>query len=415
MVRSSASALYTGVRAGGNGTFVGTLSLGVGYGVVLCLVLCLVVGLVLGLAGGAGTAAGMASTDVARSGPQDTIAGTGIDADDTLLRVTLHPDGSATWRVEYRIRINDDNESEAFSQLKSDIESNPESYRKPFAEDMRATAASAENQTGRKMAIRNVTVSATRKQLPQEYGVVIYRFEWTAFARVTDEGSTIRAGDALQGLFLDDETSLMFVWPETYQLVSVAPNTNETRPSAVVWTGPMEFADGQPRVVVSKEGAGPPGGNGGNGGVRDPLSTLFSSEAVVGVLLVAGAVGLGIWLYSRHRQTTGAGASGAPGDRGAAGESGAAGAGGAAGADDAGADDAGTPAHELLSNEERVLALLEERDGRIKQQEVAAELGWTDAKTSQVVKGMREDDRVEVFRLGRENVLSLPDDGPGHR
>jgi len=72
------------------------------------------------------------------------------------------------------------------------------------------------------------------------------------------------------------------------------------------------------------------------------------------------------------------------------------------------------PPPELLSNEERVLRLLEDRGGRIKQQEVVSELEWTEAKTSQVVSGLREDGAIDVFRIGRENVLALPeDDGEG--
>ena len=64
---------------------------------------------------------------------------------------------------------------------------------------------------------------------------------------------------------------------------------------------------------------------------------------------------------------------------------------------------------ELLSNSERVTALLEHNDGRMKQQAIASELEWSDAKTSQVIGKMREADDVETFRLGRENVVSLPD------
>ena len=46
--------------------------------------------------------------------------------------------------------------------------------------------------------------------------------------------------------------------------------------------------------------------------------------------------------------------------------------------------------------------------------QVAEELEWTAAKTSQVVTGLRDDDDLDGFRLGRENVLSLPeyDAGP---
>ncbi|MFC7232041.1 helix-turn-helix transcriptional regulator [Saliphagus sp. GCM10025308] len=69
---------------------------------------------------------------------------------------------------------------------------------------------------------------------------------------------------------------------------------------------------------------------------------------------------------------------------------------------------------ELLSNEEQVINLLESRGGRMKQQSVVEELDWTDAKTSKVVTGLREEGKLESFRLGRENVLSLPEaEGPG--
>jgi uncharacterized membrane protein len=73
---------------------------------------------------------------------------------------------------------------------------------------------------------------------------------------------------------------------------------------------------------------------------------------------------------------------------------------------DSGDDD--EPPEDLLSNEERVLRLLERRGGRVKQKAVVDELGWTEAKTSQVVGSLREEGKIESFRLGRENVLALP-------
>ncbi|MFB6198569.1 MAG: helix-turn-helix transcriptional regulator, partial [Halobacteriaceae archaeon] len=68
------------------------------------------------------------------------------------------------------------------------------------------------------------------------------------------------------------------------------------------------------------------------------------------------------------------------------------------------------PPEELMSNEEKVIQLLEENGGRVKQQTIYEELGWTEAKTSQVLSGMREDGQVEVFRIGRENVVRLPEE-----
>lgn len=69
--------------------------------------------------------------------------------------------------------------------------------------------------------------------------------------------------------------------------------------------------------------------------------------------------------------------------------------------------DDGPPA-ELLSDEERVLELLEDRGGRMKQRAVREALGWSETKTSTVVTRMRAEGSIEVYRLGNENTLALP-------
>ncbi|MFC6756680.1 helix-turn-helix transcriptional regulator [Halomicroarcula sp. GCM10025894] len=106
--------------------------------------------------------------------------------------------------------------------------------------------------------------------------------------------------------------------------------------------------------------------------------------------------------YAVHRYVRADDSDSAAG--GTAGESG-----GEPAATDGDSDPDESPPAELLSNEEQVLKLLRENGGRIKQQRVASELDWTAAKTSQVIGGLREDDDVETFRIGRENVVTLPD------
>jgi hypothetical protein len=82
---------------------------------------------------------------------------------------------------------------------------------------------------------------------------------------------------------------------------------------------------------------------------------------------------------------------------------------------DAGAEDAEAPAEDeepdfdLLSDEERVEYLLEQRGGRMKQANIVKETGWSDAKVSQLLSSMAEAGRVEKLRLGRENLISIPD------
>jgi len=328
---------------------------------------------------GAGQADG--DTDTRR------VAGTQVDADDVLMRVHLHANGTASWAIEYRIRLDDENTTEAFESIRADIRNDSTAFTEPFAERMAATAADAESATGREMAIRNVTVSAERRALPQEYGVVTYRFQWENFA--VANGTGIRAGDALAGLFLDSDTRLLISWPSSYRLASVDPQPDDSRNDSVVWAGPADFADGEPSVVATTAPAT------GSGPLSGPGTYLLGAA----LLALAGVA----YVY----RVRGAGVESDDGDDGTVavpdGD-----AGGGADEADGGAGEADEPPEELLSNEERVLRLVRERGGRMKQQEVAGELGWTDAKTSQVLKGLREEGQLEAFRLGRENVISLP-------
>ncbi|QLH80905.1 helix-turn-helix transcriptional regulator [Halosimplex pelagicum] len=316
-----------------------------------------------------------------------------VDPDVVELRAAVREDGTAAWTVDFRVRLDDDNATAAFESVQADVEANETAFTEQFATGMERTVASAENRTGREMALENVTVDASKERLPQEYGVLTYRFTWTNFAAT--DGDRLRVGDSLSGFFLDSESSLVLAWPAGYERQSASPEPDESGDSSVTWHGQASFGPDEPRVVAVSGGGG-------------PSAALIAGIAVF--VLAAAAAG---WLY-RSRDEGGDGAT----EDGADTADAAATAGGAAGATAADADvdgepDAGGadgPPEELLSNEERVIRLLESNGGRIKQQQIAGEFDWTDAKTSQVVGNLRDDDAVETFRIGRENVVALPEE-----
>ncbi|MEF8885788.1 MAG: hypothetical protein V5A44_11805, partial [Haloarculaceae archaeon] len=322
--------------------------------------------------------------------PEPGFLQTSVDPDVVVLRADVDESGTAEWTVEYRLRLDDENTTEAFESVRSDIETNASAFTARFADGMSRTVASAENATGREMGLVNVTVSADRQTFGQEYGVITYRFTWTNFA--TTDGDRLHAGDAIAELFLDSETALVLGYPEGYGVESVQPRPTENRTNAVVWRGPVDFGPEEPRLVVAP-GAGEGGGF--------PATLRFVAGAVVLLLAVVG----GAWLYRERTTDVPPPATGESADAAGAGESG----GGAAAAADDG-DEPEEPPEELLSNEERVIKLLDESGGRIKQQRIAEEFDWTDAKTSQVVGSLRDDDAVETFRIGRENVVTLPEE-----
>ncbi|MFD1571640.1 DUF7345 domain-containing protein [Halorubrum laminariae] len=387
-----------------------------------------------GTAGASGDAAG--ASGVAPVGFEQTE----VDPDDVLIEAAVDADGNATWEIQYRVRLATDEEEQAFADLQTDVDANTTTYTDRFRERMVATAAAAENATGREMAVTNVTVTAERRELPQSYGVLTYRFEWRNFAAV--DGDRIVAGDAVDELFLDDGTSFIISWPESYRVVEATPAPAETRDVSIVWRGPTDFTAGEPRVSLEPAGVA-------SGATLPLVGAVLAVLVLIGVSAgVARRRGLGLFggaVLGRGDTDTSVGSA----DRDGSGvESGASATAGsdpsapadaqpdsnavstvqdsppadAADTDDTGSSDeahdaaeagdvagASSVDEELLSNEEQVLRLIEANGGRMKQKRVAESLDWTAAKTSQVVTGLRDDNELDGFRLGRENVLSLPD------
>jgi Uncharacterized membrane-associated protein/domain len=76
-----------------------------------------------------------------------------------------------------------------------------------------------------------------------------------------------------------------------------------------------------------------------------------------------------------------------------------------------GTGESGAP--ELLSDEERVERLLRANGGRMKQAVIVEETGWSNAKVSQLLSTMNENDRIKKLRIGRENLITVPEQGPG--
>ncbi|WP_396611551.1 hypothetical protein ACH9L7_15315 [Haloferax sp. S1W] len=367
-----------------------------------------------------------ATPDGTATGPGvEPLVQQGVEPDSTRIAVDVAADGSARWEIQYWTRLDDQNTTDAFESLQDDIQANPGDYTTTFASRMNDTVSAASNSTGREMAASNVSVTAETRSLPDSFGVVTYSFEWSNFAAA--DGDRLVVGDAIEGFFLDSGSRLILSWPADYGTTTVEPTADETRENTVIWRGAdTEFVSGEPRVVLEAGGGAATTDPGDQTPATEdgsfPTTGALAALALVGTLLVGAA------FYLRSRGVFGGGTSmdddgtmtsGAAADAGdtpspsvdntgsvpaaaaAAGDE-------AAEADDAD-DDAEEVPSELLSNEERVLQLIESRGGRIKQQEVASTLDWTDAKTSKVVRGMRDEGTIEGFRLGRENVLRLPE------
>jgi uncharacterized membrane protein len=62
---------------------------------------------------------------------------------------------------------------------------------------------------------------------------------------------------------------------------------------------------------------------------------------------------------------------------------------------------------ELLSDEDRVLQLLRESDGRLPQNEITEQTDWSKSKVSRLLSQMAEDGEIKKIDVGRQNIIAL--------
>jgi hypothetical protein len=325
----------------------------------------------------------------------------------TEIVVEVRPDADARWIVRTRYRLETENDTRAFRGLveglragRTDVTRGPELFRN-YAEQ-------AEAATGREMNVTGVEYDGTvydgEPELGDDYqkvGVLTLSFTWTNFAEETDDGR-LRIGDAFAtpdgGVWLPSlggDQRIVFVTPEGYGVDrSISSVTDGDRR---VIDGPRQFRRGVWFVYGPDEG-GPDDSSTPNGdegllpGGIDPL--LLGGLGVL--LVVAGVVAYAVATRDDDGSTPGDG--GRPSDGG-----------GGTAVESVQQDDFDLS---LLSDEERVEYLLERNGGRMRQAAIVEETGWSDAKVSQLLSAMADDGRINKLRIGRENLISLPDHDP---
>ncbi|MDZ7746702.1 MAG: hypothetical protein U5K28_09410 [Halobacteriales archaeon] len=341
----------------------------------------------------------------------------------TTFDVQLTPSGDADWTVSTQFRLETENETQAFERLAAQFENGNADLTydvRTFRQAMEATTAD------RQMSIRATEyVSNTTTVDGTRIGKLSLRFRWTNFAEMT--GETYRLGDAFNttdGTWfpgLASDQALVIRPPDGYSVKTAPVSVNN---GVLRWEGRQSFAPGYlGEITYTGDTATPtPTPNG-------PPTAMLGGAGVIVLLLLVG----GYLFWRRQSGATGAlGQIRENGDGGGSGTGGTDGAARASGGDTttetrterpgetsgaatpppSGASD-GQPDSELLSDEERVLRLLEANDGRMKQGTIVEETGWSNAKVSQLLSAMDEDDEIEKLRIGRENLISLPGEGVG--
>ncbi|MDZ7746253.1 MAG: hypothetical protein U5K28_07000 [Halobacteriales archaeon] len=176
------------------------------------------------------------------------------DADNTVTRVAVQPDGDAEWTVTVRTRLETDEELRAYETFQSRFRENTSDYVVPFRTRIEGVVASGANATGREMDAQNVTAATDIRQLPRRWGVVTYSFTWTQFAAA--DGDSLVVGDVFAGgFFITENDTLVVDSPAGYALTNVEPTPDSRDDGTVRWRGQRDFDDGRPALRFTADPA----------------------------------------------------------------------------------------------------------------------------------------------------------------
>lgn len=343
-------------------------------------------------------------------------------ADNTVTRVRVHADGSATWTVRVRTRLDTEARLAEYQTFQDRFRENRSRYLDPFRERISGVVANAADLTDREMRAAEFSASTTVQELPRRWGIVTYRFTWTNFSK--RQNDTLVVGDVFQGgFYLAPNDSLEVEPPAGYELVAVAPEPDGADSNALTWVGREDFSDGRPRIAfaASADSTATPTGTAlpATGGGLDGGTNEGGSDGVLfgGVALVVAAVGA--YAFRRRREQT-VGESSAVGRESSQPDTSDAEKTGFEGEADAPEAGEGTPttaadtdsaapdsSDEILTDAERVQRILAADGGRMRQADIGDELDWSASKVSRTLAEMVEDGTVEKLKLGRENIIDL--------
>ncbi|WP_135303861.1 helix-turn-helix transcriptional regulator [Haloarcula amylovorans] len=365
----------------------------------------------------ASVATPVAASAVAPTRPAQQMAPTETPtpvSENTTFYVQIQPNGDARWTITDTYALEDQNDTEAFESLAQkyvDGETDTR-WEAAFREaNERATAA-----TGREM---NITGMNRDYVVNEHRGTLILEFTWTDFATV--ERGQLFVGDAFdtpEGTWfksLNENQQLVISAPAGYGVQNSPPRT-AVIDGELRFEGPRTFEPDYLEIIYT----GNPDRS--STGTPEQPAGLFGNIpfwfGAVLMLVVGLVVAVGYINWQGTLDLPPAGASETNTDGGSGG--GAAGA-VASGAASGGSNDSDTTVASddgedeetdvtLLSDEERVERLLDQNGGRMKQARIVKETGWSNAKVSQLLSSMDEDGRIDKLRIGRENLISFPDE-----
>ena len=283
----------------------------------------------------------------------------------TTYTISLQPDGSALWSVEYRTPLATGDDLSGFQNYSDQINS---VYLPQLEDLMQHSSSEAAVATSRPMTVSNFSGNAIVQTSPTgQFGVVTYTFTWTNFSI---PGGGLATGDSFAGgLYLDKDSALIIRYPSGYSVTSADPAPDQQSVNSLTWYGEREFDAGEPQVVLARPSF--------------PLLPLIAGIATVILIVGAG------FAVSRRKPTPAPEPEPSEPDDAAPVLSGA----------------------DLASLEDRILGLLKSHGGECFQSVIVRELGLPKSTVSSTLNDMHQRGIIQKIKKGRENLIRLTGTG----
>jgi len=350
----------------------------------------------------------------------------------TVFQVEVFENGSAQWTFRYTRPLENESEREQFRTFAERFNTEETELYTNFQDRARRLTEAGREATGRNMSAEGFRRDARVNSIGNR-GVVELFFRWEGFARV--DGDRVQVGDVFEGGFYvgSDQWIVFEAGPGLgFDPATVEPQPDEYSGETVAgsdtltWFGQRQFTDNHPRLALvpadtittssggesttGSDDTPDDGGSGGEGSRTVETTTTGGGASGAFPMLLVGIIVVVAGLGAAAAWRTGVfGGSGDPGGGATTADSGDAGGGVEAESAEADAGEAepAVPDEELLTDEDRVLALLEENGGRMKQTDIVEETGWSKSKVSMLLSDMEEEEGISKLRVGRENIVSL--------
>lgn len=201
------------------------------------------------------TAASLVLIGLVLVGAVAPVAGATQETSQESFAVDLATDGSATVTVTTTFDLTDDNESDAFAELRDD-DAARERFRTRFRDRMAGVAGDAENATGREMSVTDASIAFRTEG---DTGVVEQSVTWTGLAAVDGDGLVVTEPFASG---FEPDRQFRVVAPDGYDLAA-SPAPDATGDGSATWNAGTSL-DGFEATASPAEAptgtATPPGG-----------------------------------------------------------------------------------------------------------------------------------------------------------